>query len=256
MLAQHLAQCHQFPKGVHRAGRVARAVDHHHSGFWRDRRFQLRGGHPEALLDARLHDHRLAFGDEHDVGIGYPVRRGNDHLVAGVDHRQREVEETLLAAAGNQDLLRRVVQPVVALELRDDGLFERRRAADGGVFGEALVDRADRRVLDMLRCIEIRFARAQPDDVFAFRFQLRRTGGHGESGGRLDGLYASREFQDISLRFECEGELYPRRRKNESGRREMRHSPVQIFCPVWGCDNLSHSQIVFPSVVSARFQNL
>ena len=100
------------------------------------------GRHLEALLDARLHDHRLAFRDQHDVRIRDPVRRGNDHLVAGIDHRQREIEETLLAAARDQDLLRGVIQPVVALELGDHRRFQRRRAADRGVLGETLVDRA------------------------------------------------------------------------------------------------------------------
>ncbi len=41
------------------------------------------GGDLEALLDAGLDDHRLAVGEHHDVGVGHPVRRRDDDLVAG-----------------------------------------------------------------------------------------------------------------------------------------------------------------------------
>ncbi len=193
MLAQHRAQRLQFGQRVYRAGRVARAVDHHHPSPGRDCRFQLCRRHLEALCDARLHDHRLAFRDQHDVGIGHPVRRGYDHLVARIDHRQCQIEKTLFAAARDQDLLRCVVQSVVALELRDHRRLQRRRAAHRGVLGETLVDRGNRRILDVLRRIEIRFARAQTDDVLAFRLQLCRACGNGKGRGGLDCLYALRE---------------------------------------------------------------
>ena len=47
-------------------------------------------------------------------------------------------------------------------------LLQRRRAADRGVLGETLIDRLDGGILDVLRGVEIRFARAQPDDVLTF----------------------------------------------------------------------------------------
>ena len=72
-------------------------------------------------------------------------------------------------------MFRRVIETVVALEFRDDRLLQRRGAADRRVFGEALVDRVDGRIFDVLRRIEIRFARAQTDESFpsAFSFAAR-----------------------------------------------------------------------------------
>ncbi len=201
VLAQHLAQRLQVFQRVHRAGRIARAVDDDHPGLGRDRRFQLRRRQLESLRDVGLHDHRLALGDDHDIGIGHPVRCGDDHLIAGIDGGQHQVEEALLAAAGHQDLLRGVVQPVVALELGDDGLLECGGAADGGVLGEALVDRRDGGILDVLRRIEVRFAGPQSDDVLALGFQFGRTRGDSESGRGLDGLYTGGERHGYSLLF-------------------------------------------------------
>ncbi len=94
--------------------------------------------------------------------------------------------------------LARVVQPVVALELGDDRLLQAGRAVDRGVFGEAPVDRGDRRVLDVLRRVEIRLAGAEADDVLAFGLERGGAGGDGEGGGGFDGLYAAGEFQEGS----------------------------------------------------------
>ena len=61
-----------------------------------------------------------------------------DDLVAGVQQGLGQVEETLLAAAGHQDLLGREVEAVVALELGDDGLLQARGAVDRCVLGLAV----------------------------------------------------------------------------------------------------------------------
>jgi len=190
MFAQHLAQRFQVFQRVHCAGGIARAVEDDHARLGGDGFGQLFWCQLEALRDVGPNDDRLAFGDEDDVGIGHPVRRGDDDFVAGIDGCQNEVEEALLAAAGDQDLFGGIVQAVVALELGDDGLLQRGGATHRGVLGETLVDGRDGGILDVLRCIEIRLAGSQSDDVLAFGFQFGRTGGDGEGGRRLDGLYA------------------------------------------------------------------
>ena len=199
MAAQHGAERRQFVAAVDRAGGVGRAVDDEQPGFRGDRRFQLRRGDLEALLDAGLDDHRLAVGEDDDVGIRHPVGRGNDDFVAGVDHGLRQVEEALLAAARHQNLLGRVVESVVALELGDDRRLQAGGAVDRRVFGEARVDRRDRRILDVLRGVEIGFAGAEADDVAAARLERGGAGGDGQGGGGLDGLYAAGEFHSGSF---------------------------------------------------------
>jgi hypothetical protein len=70
-------------------------------------------------------------------------------------------------------------------------------AVDRGVFGEARVDRADRRVLDVLRGVEVGLAGAEADDVAAFGLERGGAGRDGQGGGGLDGLYAAGEFQVV-----------------------------------------------------------
>ncbi len=116
-----------------------------------------------------------------------------------------EVVEALLAAARHQDLVGRVVEAVVALELVDNGLFQTRRAIDRGVLGLALGDRLARGVLDMFRGVEIRLAGAQPDHVLAFGTKCGGTGGDGQCRGGFDGLYSAGKldahgFYDYALR--------------------------------------------------------
>jgi hypothetical protein len=127
-------------------------------------------------------------------------------------------------------------------------LLQCRRAANRSVLGETLVDRSNRRILDVLRRIEIRFAGPQPDDVFTLCFELRRTRSDSEGGRRLDRLYAGGESQDISLRFLRWRELYLRggeggleeRRKKTwldgkapfAGQEIILHSSM----PLWNCN--------------------
>ena len=49
-----------------------------------------------------------------------------------------------------------------------------------GVLGESAIDRRDRRVLDVLRRIEVGLAGAEADDVLAFGLELGGLGGDGE----------------------------------------------------------------------------
>src|ERR1035441_4240869 len=73
----------------------------------------------------------------------------------------------MFAAARDDDLGGLVSQSVLALEFGGDGLAQFGDAAAGSVFGEPGGERLGGGVLDMLRRVEIRFARAEPDDVLA-----------------------------------------------------------------------------------------
>ena len=117
MPQQHVADRPQFLGAVSGAGRVAWIVQHEPLGLRRDRRFQVLGAQLEAVVLRARHQHRLAVGQRDDVGITDPARAGDDHLIAGVQRRQHGVEDHLLAAGGDDDLLRLVVDAGVALEL-------------------------------------------------------------------------------------------------------------------------------------------
>ncbi len=141
------------------------------------------------LIDARFDNHRHAVGQQHHVGIGHPVRRGDDHFVAAVQQRLGQIVKALLAAAGHQNLLGLVAQAVVALELGDDGFLQAGRAVHRRVFGEAGVNRLDGGVLDERGRIEIRLAGAQTDYILAGRLEFVGLGGHRQGRRRFDALY-------------------------------------------------------------------
>src|SRR4029453_1418929 len=106
--------------------------------------------------------------------------------VARIQRRGQRVVQPLLAAGADGDLLRLVVEVVLALELGADRLLQRGGAVDVGVFGVAGHDRLDRGLLDVVRRVEIRLAGAQADDVSPGRLQLARLAGDGDGGRRFD----------------------------------------------------------------------
>nr|GFD54108.1 hypothetical protein [Tanacetum cinerariifolium] len=93
-------------------------------------------------------EHRHAAAELDDIGVGHPIRRGHDHLVARLHRRDQRVEQRMLAADVHADLIGRVGEAVVARELGDDRRLQLGNAIDIGVFGLAVADRLDRGVLD------------------------------------------------------------------------------------------------------------
>ena len=157
-------------------------------------RRELLGRHLEAALGARRDDHGLGFGEPHHVGIRHPVRRDDDRFVAGVEQREARVVAGLLRARGDEHLLRRVAQAVVALELRDDGLLEQPRAVDGRVLRVVARERGRGRGLDVLRRREVRLADGEHDDVAALLAQPLRARRDADRGGRANALQPLREL--------------------------------------------------------------
>jgi hypothetical protein len=176
-----IISCGELGLEIRDAGRVRRAVDDHQAGLRGDRRLELFGGDLEIGLHAAGDDHRSGTGEQHHVRVGDPVRSRHDHLVARVEQRLGEIEEALLAATRDQDLLGAVVEAVVPLELVDHRLLQRRGAADRGILGHPRADRLDGRILDVLRGVEVGLAGSQADDVLALGLELIGTGGDRES---------------------------------------------------------------------------
>src|SRR5438270_8775232 len=85
-------------------------------------------------------------------------------------------------------LARLVIEPVLALELAASRSFQLDPPIEHGVAGLAVLDRADAGLADIRRCIEIRLALRQRDDVAPGRLKL---GGEGGDRHRRRGLYAS-----------------------------------------------------------------
>ena len=76
---------------------------------------------------------RDAAEDRDDLGVGHPVRRLDDHLVARVDQGGEGVEDGLLAAVGDQHLVGVDRDAGVAQRLGGDRLPQRGQARRRGV---------------------------------------------------------------------------------------------------------------------------
>ena len=154
--------------------------------FGRNRALEIVGLQLEAMLHRGLDRHRRAAGDRDHVGIAHPIGRRDDHLVAGIDRREKRVEQDMLAAGADDRLRGFVVEPVLALELGRDRLAQRLDAGDGRIFRLAALDGGDGGALDIVRRVEIRLADRQRDDVAPGGFQFARFLRHRDGRGGLD----------------------------------------------------------------------
>ena len=182
---QNIGERLQLVPGIARARRVGGGVEDEPFGLRRDGGVKLLCGDFEAVFELAFDRDGRAAAEQDHIGVGHPVGRGDDDLVARIERGHQRIVEHLFAAAGDRDLRRRVVQPVVAFELGADRLFQLGDAIDGGVFRLALFNGANPCGLDVLRRVEIRLTRAQPDHILARGFQLACLVGHGDGGRRF-----------------------------------------------------------------------
>ena len=150
----------------------------------------MRGRDFVALRWAGINVDRNAIGEQRHVGVGNPVGRGDDALVARIQDRGADVETSLLGAGRDDDLRTLIAQAVVALELGDDRVLEFGSAVDRGIARDALSNRIDARVGDICRCVEVGLAGAEADYVMTLRLELGGAGGDRECGRGFDLLNA------------------------------------------------------------------
>ena len=188
MLHQHLGELAQFVARAHRAGRVVGEVEHHPLGVGRDRRLEIGSAQLEMVVLRAGHRHRHAAAQLDLVGIADPAGRRHDHLVARIHRRHGGAEHDLLAAVRDHDLVHRVVEIVLALELALHRLLQRL----GAVLRRILGLSGERRLVGGLdgvpRRHEVGLARRQADDLDTLRAQLAHFAGHRGRGGNFDVL--------------------------------------------------------------------
>ena len=119
--------------GVDGAGRVRRGDEQQHLGALGARRLELLDGDLVVLGLVGEHLDGHAAGQLDGLGVRRPVRRGDDHLVARVEHRGERGVDRLLAAVGDQHLARLDGETAVAQRLLGDRLLQLGEAAGRGV---------------------------------------------------------------------------------------------------------------------------
>src|SRR5262249_49167891 len=124
-----------------------------------------RGGGLVAVLRPAYHCHGRAVGEQGDVEVRYPVGCGDDDLVSRRNGGHDRVEDDLLAAVPGHDLIQCVVEAILALELGADRRLQLGCPIDVGVLGFLAAHCGRRRLLDVARRLEVRFAQGQSDRV-------------------------------------------------------------------------------------------
>ncbi len=224
MPEQHRAERGELAPGIGGTGRVRRRVEDDPLRPRRDRGVELRRRHLEAGVDAAVDRDRRRPGEGDHVGIADPIRGRDDDLVARAERRHQRVEDGVLAADVDRDLVEPVVERVVTAELGAHGFLAGDRAVDDRVLRLAAADRGDRRFLDELGRIEIGLAGTQADDVAAGRLQRRRAIGHGDRRRRLDAVESGGE--------EGHGHAMPLRRSAVNAQPIISAAqPSRIFTP-------------------------
>ena len=155
-----------------RARRVARRVDQQHLRALGHKGCQIARLGDIVVLALRLHKHRHAARQADHLRIGNPARRGDDHLVAGVEQRAQRRIDGELRAVGNDNLGRRIGQRIVAQQLVADRLPQRQRARRRGVLGQAHIQRLMRCGTDVLGRHKVRLTGAEGDDITAIGCHL------------------------------------------------------------------------------------
>ena len=168
VLGHHLSDGAKFLLGVDHARRIRRAAEHHQFGLRGDSGFELRGSNLEVVLDFAGDILDVGLCHLRDGAVGNPVGSGDDDLIAGIHQSHNSLIDGLFTTGGNHNLLRRVVQTVVSLELVADGFQEVRIAGHGRIVREVVVDGLFGVFLHRFRRVEIGLADAQADHILTF----------------------------------------------------------------------------------------
>ena len=156
----------------HGAGGVAGGAQDQQPGLVRNGLFRRVQIEAIAVLLVQGHIHGLRLGDLGKAGIGDVAGVGNEHLVSGLQQGKQGGRHSLLAAAGDHDLLGRVhLQAVHGLQLPGDGPAQLYVAIVGGVGRHALVQGGLGRFLDVVRRVKIGLAHLKVDDLPALGLQ-------------------------------------------------------------------------------------
>ena len=149
------------------------------------RRFQLVDGDLEPGLLVGRQENRLALRQGDRLGVGGPVRRGHEHLVARIEQRGERVEDGLLAAVGDEHLAGFDDVARIAHRLLRDGGAQFGQPRRGRVLVVPRVAAGgDGGLDDVVGRGEVGFAGAEADDVLARGGQRLGLGVDGQ-GGRL-----------------------------------------------------------------------
>src|SRR5271154_6127372 len=140
------------------ARRIRWGVKDDRFGLRRDRSLNHLRGDAKVLFLFALDQNDLAACVLNDVLERDPIGDRKNNLIAVVNQNLNSIEESQLAAGGEDTFVRRIVRAEVTGVTIHDCLAYLRNTGHVCVAGEVLLDRLDCRVLDVAWCGEVRFA--------------------------------------------------------------------------------------------------
>ncbi len=186
----------QFVFAQHRADRIPGRIQQQHSwGGGHCRLDRLRPKREAAMFDGRSHRTNPAAAEQNRWLIRVVDRVGQQHLVAFVQKGSERRVNAECGPGGDEDFRVGVVrEPVVASQLGGDSLAQRLLTAVVRIARAASFHRCRRRLDDVRRRVEVRFAAHQRNDRASARLCLPDLGQNRVDGSRFEQRGAAREM--------------------------------------------------------------
>ncbi len=153
------------------SARISWRVDDQQLRLVREIRLDGLGVEGEAAVFVSLHENALRAGVVDHVFVCDPIGNGDEHLVARIEQRLRQVKDGVFATDRNHALGRRIIRAVIGTMPVADRILKVGDAARCSVLSEISVDGRFARVLDIFGCRKIRLTGSEIDDVHAFTAQ-------------------------------------------------------------------------------------
>ena len=156
-------------RGVNGAAGIGWIAEYDQLGLVRDGLCELLRIYKEVIVYGRLQNNGSRTSQGHHLGVGRPVGRRNDDLVARAAHCQDSLVHRLLGAVANQDLIGLVRQFLALDKVGSNGGPQGLRASHGGVLGVPAPDGVHRCVENGGRRREVRLPDAEGSHLLALR---------------------------------------------------------------------------------------
>ena len=122
MAAQQGGNGFQLLALQHQSRWIGGCVEHQQAALGGDQGFEGLEIKAEAIAGIAAEQAHLGSCQARQLGVGQPVRRRQQHLIARVEQHLKEVVKRLLAAIGDQHLVTANRHAIAAAELLSDGL--------------------------------------------------------------------------------------------------------------------------------------
>ena len=182
VFAHHFGNLGNFSRGAAGPSRIVWIIEDQPLGAGGDGGVDVLRARFEAIVLRAVDQDRHALTKLGHLRIGDPGRHRDNDFITGIDRGHDGIEQALLAAVGHPDLVQRIVQARIALELALDRLLQDARAILRRIFRIAGKGGFMRGLDRMRRTVEIGLARGQGDHRLAGGLQLARLDCHLNAG--------------------------------------------------------------------------